>query len=147
MNSEVGGSPSDRGEGERKRQLRKHFPKKIENLSVMVFPNNNPAATQRDQALSILEKHLAILSKLYKECYLSKGRGALLVYAANLIEKGLPAQHEYRTKEESFDIFDDLGSRSQLENMIDNYDPKKEGILMLITSYSNAAYFVTVKFA
>jgi hypothetical protein len=112
----------------------------------MALSDNESAATQRDQALAILDINLTILSKLYKECYLSKGRGGLLVHAENVIEKGLPTKHEYRTKEEAFDVFDDPDSRSQLESMIDNYDPKKEGILMLITSYSDATYFVIVKF-
>lgn len=108
--------------------------------------NHVSAATQRDQVFSILDEHLGKLSKLHKECYLSKGRGALLAYAANVIKNGLPTKHEYRTKEETFDVFDDADSRSQLEDMIDNYGPKKEGILILITSISNATYFVTVKF-
>lgn len=112
----------------------------------MALSDNESAAIQRDQALAILDKNLTNVSKLYKECYLSKGRGGLLVHAENVIENGLPTNHEYRTKEEAFDLFDDLGSRSQLESMIDSYDPRIEGILMLITSYYNATYFVTVKF-
>lgn len=103
------------------------------------------AITQRDQALSILDSKLTLLSKLYKECYLSMGRGALLVYARNVIEKELPNEHDYRTKEEMLDVFDDPASHDQLEGMINYYDQKNEGILALITSYSNATFFVTVK--
>jgi hypothetical protein len=111
----------------------------------MTFSNNDSAATQRDQALSILDKNRSILSQLFKECYLSEGRGALLVYAENVIESGFPTKHEYRGKEELSEIFDDLESRSQLEKLIDTYNQKSEGILILITSSANATYFVTVK--
>ncbi len=56
------------------------------------------AINQRDKALSVLDSNLAQLSKLYKECFLSMGRGALLVYASDVIEKQLPAKHDYRKK-------------------------------------------------
>ncbi len=55
------------------------------------------AINQRDQALSILDSKLSLLSELYKECCLSMGRGALLVYARNVIERGLPNKHDYRS--------------------------------------------------
>ncbi|GAB6194492.1 hypothetical protein [Desulfocastanea catecholica] len=42
-------------------------------------------------------------------------------------------------------MFDAPNSHAQLEEMIDNYDQQNEGILTLITGYSNASYFVTVK--
>ena len=103
------------------------------------------AITQRDQAISILDSKLTLLSKLYKECYLSMGRGALLVYARNVINRGLPNEHDYRTKEEILDVFDDPDSHKQLEGMINSYDQKNEGILALITNYSNATFFATVK--
>lgn len=112
----------------------------------MELSNNMSAITQRDQALSILDSELTQLSKLYKECYLLKGRGALLVYASDVIERGLPNEHNYRTKEEILDVFDASTSHAQLEEMIDNYKPRNEGILTLITDYSNASYFITVKF-
>jgi len=107
----------------------------------MTFSNNDSAATRRDQALSILDKNRSVLSQLFKECYLSKGRNALLVYAENVIERGLPTKHEYRGKEELSDIFDDPESRSPLETMIDTYNQKREGILILITSFANATYY------
>jgi hypothetical protein len=72
------------------------------------------AISQRDQALSILDSNLAQLTKLYKECYLSMGRGALLVYASDVIERGLPNGHDYRTKEEILDVFDAPASHAQL---------------------------------
>ncbi|MEA3414867.1 MAG: hypothetical protein U9R02_01725 [Thermodesulfobacteriota bacterium] len=73
------------------------------------------------------------------------GRGALLVYASDVIEKRLPTNHDYRKKEEILDIFDAPASHNELEQMIDKYDYKNEGIMTLITSHSNATYFVTVK--
>ncbi len=103
------------------------------------------AISQRDQALSILELNLTNLSKLYKECYLSMRRGALLVYASDTIERGMPSDINYRTKEEILDVFDAPTSHAELEQMIDTYDPRTEGVMTLITSYSNATFFVTFK--
>ena len=104
------------------------------------------AVNQRDKALSILDSNLAQLSKLYKECFLSMGRGAMLIYASNVIEGRLPSNNNYRTKKEILDVFDAPTSYSELKEMIEKYDHKKEGIMTLITSYSNATFFITVKF-
>ncbi len=49
---------------------------------------------------------------------------------------------DYNTKDQSLDLFD-RKSREDLAKLIDNYDPKKQGILILITK-SNATWFVTV---
>ena len=103
------------------------------------------AINQRNKTLSVLDSNLAQLSKLYKECFLSMGRGALLVYASDVIEKRLPNKHDYRKKEEILDIFDAPTSHNELKKMIDKYDHKNEGIMTLITGHSNATYFVTVK--
>ena len=103
------------------------------------------AISQRDKALSILDSNLTKLSKLYKECYLSMRRGAFLVYASDVIKRGMPSEIDYRTKEEILDIFDAPSSHAELEQMIDTYDPKTEGIMTLITSYSNATFFLTFK--
>ena len=103
------------------------------------------AINQRDQALSILESNLTKLSKLYKECYLSMKRGALLVYASDVIETGMPGEINYRTKKEILDVFDAPASNADLKQMIDTYNPNTEGIMTLITSYSNATFFVTFK--
>ena len=103
------------------------------------------AITQRDKALSVLDSNLAQLSTLYKECFLAMGRGAMLIYASDIIEGRLPNKHNYRKKEEILDVFDTSTSHAELERMIDNYDHKHEGIMTLVTSYSNATFFVTVK--
>ncbi len=104
------------------------------------------AINQRDTALSILDTHLAQLSKLYKECFLAMGRGAMLVYANDVIEGRLPSKYDYRTKEEILDVFDAPISYAELKGMIEKYDHKNEGIMTLITSYSNATFFITVQF-
>ena len=103
------------------------------------------AEKQRDQAILILDSHLAKLSKLYKESYLSKGKGALLVYATDVINSGAPNKVAYRTKEEMMEVFDTPTSSAKLAKMIDDYDSKTEGIMALVTSYSNSTYFITVK--
>jgi hypothetical protein len=41
--------------------------------------------------------------------------------------------------------FDKPKSHDRLAEMIDNYEPNKEGIMTLITSYSNATFFVTYR--
>ena len=72
------------------------------------------ATTQRERALDILEDKLPQLSKLYKECYLHSGRGGLLLYAIDVIEREAPNNYDYRTKEEMLDVFDNLSSRNKL---------------------------------
>jgi len=103
------------------------------------------AINQRDKALSILNSNLAQLSRLYKECFLEMGRGAMLVYASDVVKGRLPSKYDYRNKEEILDVFDAPTSHAELEEMIDKYDYKNEGIMTLITSYSNATFFITVK--
>ena len=103
------------------------------------------AADERDMALSTLNGNLIALSKTYKECFLEMGKGGLLVYAQDMLKGKIPEKHHYRTKQELLELFDQPASHNQLGNMIDNYDPKKEGIMVLITSHANATYFVTCK--
>jgi hypothetical protein len=57
-------------------------------------------AAEREKALSILNANVRALSKLYRECFLSMGRGALLVYAENIIDGKMPSKGSYRTREE-----------------------------------------------
>jgi hypothetical protein len=103
------------------------------------------AEKQRDHALSVLDMNLKKLSILYKECYLSIGRGALLVYADDVINNHVPSKEDYRGKDQILDIFDSPPSSTQLQSMIEKYNNNKEGILVLITSDSNATFFITVK--
>jgi len=104
------------------------------------------AEKQRNQALSNLDKRIKTISKLYRECYLSSGKGALLLYAADINNNShIPNKEDYRKKDQILEIFDSPSSKSQLRSMINKYDAANEGILTLITSYSNATYFITVK--
>ena len=103
------------------------------------------ATAEREKALSILNADLKALRKLYRECFLSMGKGALLIYAEDIINGRMPSKGSYRTRKEMLEIFDKPDSQARLANMIDNYEPKKEGIITLITSYSNATFFVTYR--
>ncbi len=103
------------------------------------------AIRERNQALSILNSRLTDISNLLKESHHSKGRGALLVYARDIIEGRFPGEFDYMTKEEILDIFDEPTSKAELAEMIDNYEQNSEGIMTLITSHSNATFFVTIK--
>jgi hypothetical protein len=103
------------------------------------------AEYQRDHALSILSAKLKYLSKLFKESFLSSGRGAVMVYANDIINRDGPKEYNYRTKEDILEFFDNPSSHQSLKKMIEEYDQKKEGIMVLITDYSNATYFITVK--
>lgn len=106
---------------------------------------NMTAADERDMALSKLNSNLKALSITYKECFLEMGKGGLLVYAQDMLNGKKPGKHHYRTKQELLELFDRPVSHNKLGNLIDNYDPKKEGIIVVITSHANATYFVTCK--
>ena len=105
-----------------------------------------PAIKERDQALSILDLKLEELSIIYKTCYQSMGKGALLVYAEDIISEHIPSEMDYRTKKEMFEVFYNPKPQASLGGMLDNYNPKKEGVMALITSHANATFFVTFKF-
>ncbi len=103
-----------------------------------------PNVLEKDRALSLLEKQLPQLSKLFNECYLSKGRGAIVLHTFMLEKNREIGEIAYNTKNESLDLFDNVSSRAELRKLIANYDPTSEGILILIIE-SGAAWFVTVK--
>ena len=100
---------------------------------------------EKETTLKLIDKHLDLLSKLYKECYLQKGRGALILYPFHVENISQLSCIDYNTRNQSLDLFDNKKSRDDLAKLIDNYDPKIQGILVLITR-SNATWFVTVKF-
>ena len=89
---------------------------------------------ERDRALSLLEEQLPQLSKLSRECYLSKGRGAIVLYPFMLGKNHEIGEIAYNTKNESLDLFDNVTSRSKLrerkpeqgENQEGNYDRRKK---------------------
>jgi hypothetical protein len=99
---------------------------------------------ERDEALELVQEQLPQLSSIYKECYLSKGRGALVLHSFMLQEKHKISAIDYNTKDQSLDLFDNISSRSKLRDLIDNYDAAAEGILILVAE-SGASWFVTVK--
>jgi predicted transcriptional regulator len=98
---------------------------------------------ERENALKILDKQLYHLSNVFKKSYLKKGRGALVVHIFILESNHQISTINYNNKNESLNLFDNKKSRKDLKKLIDNYNPKTEGILILITK-SNATWFVTV---
>ena len=119
----------------RKQKLENSEPCGVEQLAKDIFLETNMSAiAEREQALSILKANSQALSRLYRECILSKGKGALLIYAEDIIEGRIPAKGDYRSREEMLEIFDKPKSHDRLAEMIDNYEPNKEGIMTLITS-------------
>jgi hypothetical protein len=63
-----------------------------------------------------------------------------------VIANRFPDKTDYKTQGELLSMFDDPSSVKELKEMLTDYDPKKEGILLLITDYANATFFVTFKF-
>jgi hypothetical protein len=104
----------------------------------------NSDVTERERALSILESQINEISVLFKRCYLSSGRGVLLLYSQDVKLSNKVTESSYRTEEEALDLFDNEKSKSELKQMVREYEPKEEGILVLITK-SNATWFVTCK--
>ncbi len=103
------------------------------------------AIQEREKALTILEKQLHHLSTVFRESYLKKGRGALVVPTFLLESNPQISSTNYNNKNESLALFDSAKSRKDIKKLIDNYDPKAEGILVLITQANNATWFITVK--
>jgi len=104
------------------------------------------ASTQdREKALKILEKQLYHLSTVFRESYLEKDRGALVVYTFLLDGNHQINSTDYKNRNQSLAFFDSKNSREDLQKLIDNYDPITEGILILITQPNNATWFITVK--
>ncbi|MFE8032851.1 hypothetical protein [Thiohalocapsa marina] len=103
------------------------------------------AERQRDQALKLLKPKLSQLSTLFKECYLSSGRGAVMVYASDIINGAIPKNLDYRNNEEMLALFDSPSSKSKLGKLMGNYNPNTQGIMVLITDEYNATYFITFK--
>jgi hypothetical protein len=99
---------------------------------------------ERENTLIELEKQIHDISNVFRKSYLQKGRGALVAYTYLLEIDHKLSPIDYNTKVQSIDLFDNKKSRQKLSMLIDNYDPRTEGIMMVI-SKSNATWFVTVK--
>lgn len=100
---------------------------------------------EKDKVLSVIDPFLLEISLIYRECYLSEGKGALLVYADSVINGNLPAEGDYTTKNDVLEIIDGIDAKAGLAALLSSYDPHTEGILVLIPSMNNAPFFVTVK--
>ena len=100
---------------------------------------------ERDKALSALDLFWPEISLVFRECYLSEGKGALLVYTDSVINGNLPGESDYMTKNDVLEIIDGIDSKAGLAALLGKYDPHTEGILVLITSAGSAPFFVTVK--
>ena len=100
---------------------------------------------ERDKALSVIDPFLLDISLVYRECYLSEGKGALLVYADSVINGNIPTESDYTTKNDVLEIIDGSDSKASLTALLSQYEPNTEGILVLIPSMNTAPFFVTVK--
>ncbi len=63
---------------------------------------------ERDKALSVIDPFLLEISLVYRECYLSEGKGALLVYADSVINGNIPTEGDYTTKNDVLEIIDGM---------------------------------------
>lgn len=69
----------------------------------------------------------------------------MLLYVENVLKNHTISTGNYRDRDESLFLFDYEKSKNDLAHMIDSYDPKTQGILILISSdHQNATWFVTV---
>jgi hypothetical protein len=100
---------------------------------------------ERDKALSVIDPFLLEISMVYRECYLSEGKGALLVYADSVIHGNIPTEADYTTKNDVLEIIDGTDAKAGLAALLSRYDPHTEGILVLIPSSTNAPLFITIK--
>jgi hypothetical protein len=99
---------------------------------------------ERDKALSVIGPFLLEISMVYRECYLSEGKGALLVYADSVINGNIPTEGDYTTKNDVLEIIDGIDAKASLAALLSKYDPHTEGILVLVPSINSAPFFVTV---
>jgi hypothetical protein len=100
---------------------------------------------ERDKALAALDPFWPEISLVFRECYLSSGKGALLVYTDPVINGTIPTEDDYLTKNDVLEIIDGKDSKAGLAALLSSYDPHSEGILVFITSSTNTTFFYTVK--
>ncbi len=99
----------------------------------------------RNKAIEILQGKIAHVSNVLKKAYLENGRGSLLLYTEDVINYRTISKEDYRDRDDSLFLFELEKSKSKLAHMIDSYDPKTQGILILISSDpSNATWFITL---
>jgi hypothetical protein len=100
---------------------------------------------ERDKALSVIDPFLLEISMVFRECYLSEGKGALLVYADAVINGNIPTEGDYTTKNDVLEIIDGIEAKAGLAALLSKYDPHTEGILVLIPSIDAAPFFIIIK--
>ena len=104
------------------------------------------AIEHRERALKRLHEKIQPLSELYHQCYRKMGRGALKLYTRELESGRFPSEFDYLVEDEALDIFEDQRSKSDISRLISEYNPSREGVLMLITDTGSfATWFVTIK--
>jgi len=97
---------------------------------------------ERDKALSVIDPFMLEISLVYRECYLSEGKG---FYADSVINGNIPAEGDYTSKNDVLEIIDGSDSKASLAALLSTYDPHTEGILVLVSSINNPPFFVIVK--
>lgn len=100
---------------------------------------------ERDKALAALGPFWPEVSVVFRECYLSSGKGAVLVYTDPVINGTIPADDDYLIRNDVLEMIDGKEAKAGLAALLGSYDPHSEGIAVLITSTSNTPYFHTVK--
>ena len=64
---------------------------------------------EKETTLKLIDNHLDLLSKLYKECYLQKGRGALILYPFHVENIPQLSCIDYNTRNQSLDLSISIG--------------------------------------
>ena len=100
---------------------------------------------ERDRALATLGPFWPEVSLVFRECYLSSGKGAVLVYTDPVINGTIPTDDDYLTRHDVLEIIDGKEPKARLAALLGSYDPHSEGILVLIASSTNAPFFHTVR--
>jgi hypothetical protein len=100
---------------------------------------------ERDKALAALGPFWPEVSLVFRECYLSSGKGAVLVYTDPVINGTIPTDDDYLTRNDVLEIIDGKEPKAGLAALLSSYDPHSEGILVLVTSTTNTPFFHTVK--
>ncbi len=73
---------------------------------------------ERERTLDKLNNHLEFISRLYKKCYLQKGRGAIVLYPSHVDNIHQLSCIDYNTEDESLALFENIKSRGDLRKLI-----------------------------
>jgi hypothetical protein len=75
---------------------------------------------EKETTLKLLDNHLDFLSRIYKECYHQKGRGALILYPFHIENVPQLSCIDYNTRDQSLNLFDNKKSRKDIAKLIDS---------------------------